>query len=88
MAAPLVRCDTPAWTLMGVSMAGFNFLFSTPAALAILGLLAKRMEPNRTRLSMGETIAIMVVIVSILLLGWEMLYWFDILPIKLHRHGG
>ncbi|NKJ42706.1 disulfide bond formation protein B [Novosphingobium sp. SG720] len=41
MAAPLVRCDTPAWTMLGVSMAGFNFLFSTPAALAILGLLAK-----------------------------------------------
>jgi len=41
LSAPLVRCDTPAWTLMGVSMAGFNFLFSTPAALAILGLLAK-----------------------------------------------
>lgn len=41
MAAPLVRCDVPAWTLLGVSMAGFNFLFSTSAALAILGLLAK-----------------------------------------------
>jgi hypothetical protein len=69
----------------------YNMLWALVFAFAtmnILGLLAKRMEPNRTRLSMGETIAIMVVIVSILLLGWEMLYWFDILPIKLHRHGG
>lgn len=41
MAAPLIRCDVPAWTLFGVSMAGFNFLFSVPAALAIFGLLGK-----------------------------------------------
>jgi len=68
----------------------YNILWALVFAFAtmnILGLLAKRMEPRRTRLSMGETIAIMVVIVSILMLGWEMLYWFDILPIKLHRHG-
>ena len=68
----------------------YNILWALVFAFAtmnILGLLAKRMEPRRTRLSMGETLAIMVVIVSILMLGWEMLYWFDILPIKLHRHG-
>lgn len=41
MAAPLVRCDVPAWTMMGLSMAGLNFLFSVPAALAIVGLLSK-----------------------------------------------
>jgi len=69
----------------------YNILWALVFAFAtmnILGLLAKRLEPNRTRLSMGETVAIMVVIVSILMLGWEMLYWFDILPIKLHRHEG
>lgn len=68
----------------------YNILWALVFAFAtmnILGLLVKRMEPRQTRLSMGETIAIMVVIVSILMLGWEMLYWFDILPIKLHRHG-
>ena len=68
----------------------YNILWALVFAFAtmnILGLLAKRLEPTRTRLSMGETVAIMVVIVSILMLGWEMLYWFDILPIKLHRRG-
>jgi disulfide bond formation protein DsbB len=41
MNAPLVRCDTAQWTLLGVSLAGWNFLFSGAAALAI-GLLLSR----------------------------------------------
>ena len=57
------------------------------ATLNILGLVVKRFEPERGRLSFGETIAIMVVIVSIVLLGWEMLNLFKIFPIKLERHG-
>ncbi len=57
------------------------------ATLNILGLVARRFEPNRNRLSFGETIAIMVVIVSIALLGWEMLTLFKVFPIKLQRHG-
>jgi hypothetical protein len=57
------------------------------ATLNILGLVVKRFEPDRSRLSFGETIAIMVVIVSILLLGWEMLTLFKVFPIKLQRHG-
>ncbi len=40
--APLIRCDEPQWTLFGISLAGFNFLISTAAALAIFGLLGKR----------------------------------------------
>lgn len=57
------------------------------ATLNILGLVTKHFEPNRTRMNFGETIAVMVVIVSVLLLGWEMLYMFHILPIKLHHRG-
>jgi hypothetical protein len=57
------------------------------ATLNILGLVARRFEPNRNRLNFGETIAIMVVIVSIVLLGWEMLNLFKIFPLKLHPHG-
>lgn len=53
------------------------------ATLNILSLVAKRFEPDRTRLSFGELLAIMVVVVSVLLLIWEMLYLFKILPIKL-----
>lgn len=40
-AAPLVRCDEVQWSLAGISLAGFNFLISTAAAIAILLLLKK-----------------------------------------------
>lgn len=40
--APLTRCDQAAWDLFGISLAGWNFLISTFAGLAILGLLARR----------------------------------------------
>jgi disulfide bond formation protein DsbB len=41
MNTPLVRCDEPAWTLFGISLAGFNFLISTGAGLFVLSLLRK-----------------------------------------------
>jgi hypothetical protein len=56
------------------------------ATLNILGLVARRFEPSRNRLHFGETLAILVVVVSIILLGWEMLNLFKIFPIKLHPH--
>ena len=42
MAAPIVRCDVAPWTLGGISLAGFNFLISTAAGLAILVLIRRR----------------------------------------------
>ena len=42
MAAPIVRCDVAPWTLSGISLAGFNFLISTAAGLAILFLVRGR----------------------------------------------
>ena len=39
--APLVRCDVAPWSLFGISLAGWNFLFSGLAALAIAVLLGK-----------------------------------------------
>ncbi len=39
--APLIRCDQVQWQLFGISLAGFNFLISVPAGLAVLGLLAR-----------------------------------------------
>lgn len=36
MRAPLVRCDVPQWTLAGISLAGFNALFSFAGGIAIL----------------------------------------------------
>jgi len=38
--APTVRCDEVQWSLFGISLAGWNFLFSGAAALAIFRLLA------------------------------------------------
>ena len=37
--APIVRCDVPQWTLGGISLAGFNAVFSLVGGLAVLGLL-------------------------------------------------
>ncbi len=41
MAAPITRCDVAPWSLLGISLAGYNGLLSGTAALAILGLLIK-----------------------------------------------
>ena len=35
-------------------------------------------------MSFGEILAVGTVIVAVFLLGWEMLYLFKILPIRLH----
>jgi hypothetical protein len=53
------------------------------ATLNILGLAAKHFEPGRRGLSFGELLAVLVVVISIFLLGWEMLSVFHIFPIKL-----
>jgi disulfide bond formation protein DsbB len=42
MGAPMIRCDTAQWTLLGVSLAGFNFVLSTLAAIGVFALLPGR----------------------------------------------
>lgn len=42
MNAPLIRCDTAQWSLFGVSLAGFNAIFSLGAATLVLTLLRRR----------------------------------------------
>ncbi|MCP5395648.1 MAG: disulfide bond formation protein B [Sphingomonadaceae bacterium] len=42
MNAPIIRCDVAPWTLLGISLAGYNFLISTGGGLAILALLARK----------------------------------------------
>jgi disulfide bond formation protein DsbB len=39
MKAPLIRCDVPQWTLAGISLAGFNALFSILGGVTILAVL-------------------------------------------------
>ena len=53
------------------------------ATLNILSLAARRFEPGRRGLSFGELLAVMVTLISVFLLGWEMLSLFHIFPIKL-----
>ncbi|MFM2300801.1 MAG: hypothetical protein RLZZ84_537 [Pseudomonadota bacterium] len=45
LAAPLIRCDQAQWQLLGISLAGFNFLISVPAGLAVLWLLGRSGQP-------------------------------------------
>lgn len=40
-AGPLIRCDQVPWELFGISLAGFNFLISTTAAVLIFALLRR-----------------------------------------------
>ena len=42
MNAPLVRCDEVQWSLFGISLAGFDFLISSVAGIAILFLLRRK----------------------------------------------
>ena len=42
MNAPLIRCDTAQWTLLGISLAGFNAIFSLGAAALVLTLLHRK----------------------------------------------
>ncbi len=53
------------------------------ATLNILGLVARRLEPRRSNLNFGEILAITVTVVSLILLGWEMLSLLHIFPIKI-----
>ena len=41
MNAPLVRCDVAPWTLGGISLAGFNALFSLGGAALIVALVLR-----------------------------------------------
>jgi disulfide bond formation protein DsbB len=47
MAAPLIRCDQVPWSLLGISMAGWNAILSLFAALVVLWLSLKQIRPRR-----------------------------------------
>jgi hypothetical protein len=55
------------------------------ATLNILSLATKRFEPTRRGMSFGELLAVMVVLISVFMLGWEMLNMLHIFPIRLRR---
>ena len=77
----------PAMFLLRSTREGiYNILWALVfgfATLNILSLGARRFEQGKTGLNFGEILAILVVLVSIVLLGWELLYVFGVLPIRL-----
>lgn len=42
MNTPMISCNEAQWRLMGISLAGFNFLFSVAAGLAVVTLAMRR----------------------------------------------
>ena len=44
LATPLIRCDAPQWSLWGISLAGWNALFSIAGGLAVLALCFRRVR--------------------------------------------
>jgi hypothetical protein len=64
----------------------YNILWALVFAFATLNILslgARHFEADRRGLTFGEILAILVVVVSVVLLGWEMLYFFHIFPLRL-----
>lgn len=75
----------PAFFLLDTREEVYNVLWVLVfgfATINILSLGARRFEQRRG-LSFGEVLAILIVVISIVLLTWEMLYVFHILPIRL-----
>ncbi len=44
-AQPLIRCDQTQWTLAGVSLAGFNAIFSIVGGIGVFALLLRKARP-------------------------------------------
>jgi hypothetical protein len=64
----------------------YNILWALVFAFATLNILslgARHFENERKGLTFGEILAIMVVLVSVVMLGWEMLYLFKVFPLRL-----
>lgn len=40
--APIIRCDVPQWSFLGISLAGLNAIFSLVGAFFILKLVTRR----------------------------------------------
>jgi len=76
----------PAFFLLDTRDEVYNVLWVLVfgfATINILSLGARRFEAHKRGLNFGEVLAILIVVISIVLLGWEMLYVFNILPIRL-----
>ncbi|HVM94199.1 MAG TPA: hypothetical protein VMT67_15355 [Terriglobales bacterium] len=82
----LAALAPPAFLVLNTREEVYNILWVLVfgfATLNIVSLGARRFEAQKRGLNFGEVLAIMIVFISIVLLGWEMLYVFHILPIRL-----
>src|SRR5262249_38857148 len=64
----------------------YNILWALVFAFATLNILslgARQFDSDRRGLTFGEILAILVVVVSVIMLGWEMLYLFKVFPLHL-----
>ena len=64
----------------------YNILWALVFAFATLNILslgARHFESDRRGLTFGEILAILVVVVSVVMLTWEMLYVFKVFPLRL-----
>jgi len=46
MNTPMISCNEAQWRLGGISLAGFNFLFSVAGGLSVFALLVRRRSPR------------------------------------------
>ena len=80
------------FTLLESSKKGdvYNILWALVfgfATINILSLVSRRIDPNRqNRMTFGEMMAVGTVVVAVILLGWEMLYLFKVLPLRIQLH--
>ena len=64
------------YDLLWIAVFGF-------ATLNILSLVARRFEPGRSSMTFGEMLAIATAVICALMLGWELLFMFHVLPIRI-----
>jgi hypothetical protein len=81
VAAILLRHESrqsDLYTMLWAAVFGF-------ATLNIVNLAARRFEPKHRGLTFGELMAVLIVLLSVFLLGWELLGLLHIFPIKIQR---
>lgn len=70
--------ESDLYTILWAVVFGF-------ATLNIVNLAARRFEPTHRGLTFGELMAVLIVLLSIFLLGWELLGMLHIFPIRIQR---
>lgn len=70
--------ESDLYTMLWAAVFGF-------ATLNIVNLAGRRFEASHRGLTFGELMAVLILLLSIFLLGWELLGMLHIFPIKIQR---